>query len=110
MIRVLAASSSRADIGDTLDQSFDRYGKPRVIDQDQSHVIWDNGRVTCVAIFDGSGHCDMMEIYGARALSELEIATYLSFNMVGPNLYSPTIKGRYLAHRRFKIGQWLTTI
>jgi hypothetical protein len=110
-LAMLAATSAHANVGDTIAQSVQRYGKPAVLDGSKDRLIWDNGSITFEATFDRSGHCDMMEIYGSWPFNELEIAAYLSLNMVGPDY---TTKCRPLRAGAGKpmipMGLWRTTV
>jgi hypothetical protein len=57
------AGLSRASIGETIQQSLDRYGKPVFVDRELRQIGWDDGEQSYVATFDPAGRCDMLQIF-----------------------------------------------
>src|SRR5215831_2210236 len=91
-LSLLAASTAVANVGDSIEESLQRYGELCLVDHDQDRLIWDTGSVTRVATFDASGRCDMMEVFlkargRPQAFTRARLDYVLGLNMAGANTY-----------------------
>jgi hypothetical protein len=99
-LALLSATSAVANVGDSIEESLQRYGELCLIDHNQDRLIWDTGKVTYVATFDASRHCDMMEVFlkasgQPQAFAKQQIDYVVSQNMVGANTYHEVrLRGR----------------
>jgi hypothetical protein len=99
-VTILAATRAVANVGDSIQESLQRYGELCLVDLDQDRLIWDTGKVTYVATFNATGRCDMMEVFlkakdRPQAFTKPQIDYVLSLNMAGTNTYHEVrLRGR----------------
>jgi len=75
-ISFLCVSLSKASIGESLQESLKRYGNPRLVDRQLHQVCWDNGKISLVATFDATDHCDILQIFKNEVGSSLDPASF----------------------------------
>ena len=98
-LAILATTSCNADIGETLEQSLERYGEP--VRTERNRVLWDTGSVTFEATFDTEGKFDTRSTYidehpkkGQPTFTEHELQDHLWHNMLVAFHEVPNTTGR----------------